>query len=125
MNVHAGYLEDVKAIFGFHVWPASPAGQVLTKAGTALSPAGHIYVLTKLWKCHLSDAPEHNVQNQPGAKHIIVIIPNVTQYIIVEIRQLEGEWGEAYHMPWAEFLCPPPSPLKPNRALLWSCMQRV
>ena len=32
---NAGHLKDVKAIFGFHVWPASPAGQVLTKAGVS------------------------------------------------------------------------------------------
>jgi len=31
-------LKDVKAIFGFHVWPASPSGSILTKAGTALYP---------------------------------------------------------------------------------------
>ncbi len=36
--VNAGHLKDVKAIFGFHVWPASPSGSILTKAGTAFYP---------------------------------------------------------------------------------------
>ena len=34
LSAGTGYLKDVKAIFGFHVWPASPTGQVLTKEGT-------------------------------------------------------------------------------------------
>ena len=37
LSAATGYLRDVKAIFGFHVWPASPTGQVLTKAGNFLS----------------------------------------------------------------------------------------
>ena len=37
-DMTAGRLKDVKAIFGFHVWPASPSGSILTKAGTALYP---------------------------------------------------------------------------------------
>lgn len=31
--VDTGHLQDVKGVFGFHVWPMSPSGTINTKAG--------------------------------------------------------------------------------------------
>lgn len=45
--VQEGHLKNVKAIFGFHVWPASPTGQVLTKAGTIMGAAAQFNVTVR------------------------------------------------------------------------------
>ncbi|DBB12670.1 hypothetical protein WJX82_005677 [Trebouxia sp. C0006] len=45
--VQEGHLKDVKAIFGFHVWPASPSGSILTKAGTIMGAAAQFNVTVR------------------------------------------------------------------------------
>ncbi|KAL3150675.1 hypothetical protein ABBQ32_000471 [Trebouxia sp. C0010 RCD-2024] len=45
--VKEGWLKGVKAIFGFHVWPAAPTGQVLTKAGTIMGAAAQFNVTVR------------------------------------------------------------------------------
>ena len=42
--LHSGYMDDVEAVFGLHVWPDLPHGKIGVKAGPLMAATDHFTI---------------------------------------------------------------------------------
>ena len=42
--LHSGYMDDVEAVFGLHVWPDLPHGKIVVKAGPLMAATDHFTI---------------------------------------------------------------------------------
>ncbi|XP_076888054.1 IAA-amino acid hydrolase ILR1-like 4 [Bidens hawaiensis] len=74
--VESGVLENVKAIFGLHVSPALPLGQVSSKSGTLLAGSGFFEAVITGRGGHAA-IPQHSIDPILAASNVVVSLQHL------------------------------------------------
>ncbi|KAK9066105.1 hypothetical protein SSX86_015507 [Deinandra increscens subsp. villosa] len=74
--VDSGYLENVKAIFGLHVSPQQPLGQVFSRSGTLLAGSG-VFEAVIAGKGGHAAIPQHSIDPILAASNVVVSLQHL------------------------------------------------
>ncbi|KAI3763362.1 hypothetical protein L1987_53819 [Smallanthus sonchifolius] len=74
--VDSGYLENVKAIFGLHVSPEQPLGQVFSRSGTLLAGSG-VFEAVITGKGGHAAIPQHSIDPILAASNVVVSLQHL------------------------------------------------
>lgn len=74
--VDSGYLENVKAIFGLHVAPEQPLGQVFSRSGTILAGSGFFEAVITGKGGHAA-IPQHSIDPIVAASNVVVSLQHL------------------------------------------------
>ncbi|MFS7909504.1 putative peptidase M20, bacterial exopeptidase dimerization domain-containing protein [Helianthus anomalus] len=74
--VDSGYLENVKAIFGLHVSPERPLGQVYSRSGTLMAGSGFFEAVITGKGGHAA-IPQHSIDPILAASNVVVSLQHL------------------------------------------------